>query len=263
MAASLRAAFAARKPGAAFVAYLTCGFPNAEATVPALLALEAGGADVLELGVPFSDPMADGGTIQRASEVALAGGATLTGCLAAVREARARGLRVPVVLMGYYNPCLAYGEARLVADAVSAGVAGFIIVDLPPEECRPFLGLCDAAGLAYVPLVAPTSADARMAELAKVARGFVYCVSVTGVTGARAALDDDLAAFVARVRKSVPDVPLAVGFGISTPEQVNSVGKFADGVVVGSAIISKLEQDGVDSLAPYVRSLLAQHRPNA
>lgn len=259
MAASLRAAFASRKPHAAFVAYLTCGFPDASATVPALLALQAGGADVLELGVPFSDPMADGGTIQRASEVALAGGATLAGCLAAVRAARAAGLTVPVVLMGYYNPALAYGEARLVADAAAAGVSGFILVDLPPEECASFLALCDGAGLAYIPLVAPTTADDRLRALAKVARGFVYCVSVTGVTGARAALDDDLAPFVARVRKHIPDVPLAVGFGISTPEHVAAVGKLADGVVMGSAIIAKLEAGGVQALTPFLQTLLA-HR---
>jgi tryptophan synthase len=300
MAASLRAAFSSRKPHAAFVAYLTCGFPDASATVPALLALQAGGADVLELGVPFSDPMADGGTIQcvrrllsllpagaadrcaaprlrarptsplpaaarlphlrrRASEVALSGGATLAGCLAAVRAARAAGLTVPVVLMGYYNPALAYGEARLVADAAAAGVSGFILVDLPPEECASFLALCDGAGLAYIPLVAPTTADDRLRALAKVARGFVYCVSVTGVTGARAALDDDLAPFVARVRKHIPDVPLAVGFGISTPEHVAAVGKLADGVVMGSAIIAKLEAGGVQALTPFLQTLLA-HR---
>ena len=259
MAASLRAAFASRAPGAAFIAYLPCNFPSAAATVPALLAREAGGADILELGVPFSDPMADGGAIQRASAAALAAGATLAGCLAAVRAARAAGLRVPVVLMGYYNTTLAYGEARLVADAVAAGVSGFIVVDLPPEEAASFLALCDGAGLAYVPLVAPTTADARLVQLAAVARGFVYCVSVTGVTGARAALDDDLAPFVARVRRHIPDVPLAVGFGISTPEHVAAVAKLADGVVVGSAIVTKLEQEGVGALEPFVRTLLA-HR---
>lgn len=176
-----------------------------------------------------------------------------------MRAARAAGLTVPVVLMGYYNPALAYGEARLVADAAAAGVSGFILVDLPPEECASFLALCDGAGLAYIPLVAPTTADDRLRALAKVARGFVYCVSVTGVTGARAALDDDLAPFVARVRKHIPDVPLAVGFGISTPEHVAAVGKLADGVVMGSAIIAKLEAGGVQALTPFLQTLLA-HR---
>lgn len=252
--AALRLAFASRKP--AFVAYLTCGFPSAAATVPALLAMQASGVDVIEVGVPFSDPMADGGTIQKANEVALAGGVTLADCLASVRAARAAGLTAPVVLMGYYNPVLRYGEARLVADAAAAGVDGFILVDLPLEECRPFLGACDAAGLAFVPLVAPTTTDARLAAIATIARGFVYCVSVTGVTGARSALPVDLAPFLARVRAAMPGLPLAVGFGISTRQQVDDVGALADGVVMGSAIIAKLQAEGVEGLRAFLGEVL-------
>jgi len=252
--AALRLAFASRKP--AFVGYLTCGFPTAAATVPALLAMQAAGVDVIEVGVPFSDPMADGGTIQRANELALAGGVTLTDCLAAVRAARAAGLTVPIVLMGYFNPLLRYGEARVVADAAAAGVDGFIVVDLPLEECRPFLAACDAAALAFVPLVAPTTTDARLAAIAAIARGFVYCVSVTGVTGARAALPADLAPFLARVRAAMPGLPLAVGFGISTRAQVEEVGALADGVVMGSAIVAKLQAEGVEGLQAFLTELL-------
>lgn len=254
MAAELTSAFTRAKP--AFVGYVTCGFPKLEATVPALLAMQRSGVDVIEVGVPFSDPIADGGTIQRASHIALTNGVHVGDCIAAVREARSKGLTVPVVFMSYYNPILRYGEAKLVDDCADAGVNGFIVVDLPVEECAPFLAQCDRRGLAFVPLVAPTTLDERLTQIAAVARGFVYCVSVLGVTGARTELPPDLAALVARVKAKIP-LPVAVGFGISTRAQVASVAAVADGVVMGSAIISALERGGPEGLAGFLTDVLA------
>lgn len=259
MADALSAAFAARRP--AFVAYLTAGFPKREATVPALLAMQEAGVDVIEVGVPFSDPLADGGTIQRANEVALRNGVTLADCLAMVTAARRGGLTVPVVLMGYYNPFLRYGEDALMADCVTAGINGFIVVDLPYDEAGSFLTKCRAAGRAFIPLVAPTTEPARLDKIAAVASGFVYCVSVTGVTGARTELPADLADFIARVRRHVTTAPLAVGFGISTREQAASVGALADGVVMGSAIIRQLESEGVEGLRSFLREVIPHAAP--
>ena len=235
---------------AALVGYLTGGYPGKGETVDLMLSLEAGGTDVIELGVPFTDPMADGATIQTCNEVALKQGVGLRECLAFVKEAREQGLTAPVVLMGYYNPFRAYGLEDLAADAAAAGVDGFIIVDLPPEEAslEGVLKACKEApggSLGYVPLVAPTTTDERMAYLAEAAAstggGMLYCVSVTGVTGGAAALTSDLAPFLARVRAAAGDVPLAVGFGISTPDHVKETAALADGVVVGSAIIRSLD----------------------
>jgi tryptophan synthase len=239
----LKGAFAARNAAGkpAFVAFLTAGYPTLASTVPSMLTLQAAGCDVIEVGVAFSDPLADGGTIAKASEGALANGVSLAWTLQAVRDARAAGLTVPVVLMGYINPVLAYGQARLVADAAAAGVDGFIVVDLLPEDAGSFLALCGAAGLAFVPLVAPTTPDARLPLIAAAASAFVYCVSVTGVTGARTELPPDLADFLRRVRAHVK-LPLAVGFGLSTPAHVAAVGGLAEGVVMGSAIVRAMEE---------------------
>jgi len=225
---------------AQFIAYLTAGYPNPNETVDLLLAMQAGGADVLELGVPFTDPQADGATIQKANEVALSHGVSLAKCIELVAQARAKGLTVPVVLMGYYNPFLAFGLDALMDASKKAGVDGFIVVDLPPEEGATFVAKATSRGLAYVPLVSPTTTDERIAYLSSNAGSFLYCVSVTGVTGARGALPADLKAFVSRVRKNA-NVPLAVGFGISTPEQVTEVSELSEGVVVGSAIISTID----------------------
>jgi len=257
-AAHLNAAFAARAGtgSPAFIAFLTAGYPALATTVPAMAAMDAAGVDIIELGVPFSDPMADGGTIAKANHVALANGVTLAWTLDAVRAARAAGVRAPVVLMGYLNPLLAYGAA-LAADAAAAGVAGFIVVDLPPDDAGPLRGALAGAGLALVPLVAPTTADARLARIGAAAASFVYCVSVTGVTGARADLPPDLGAFVARVRAGIPRAPLAVGFGLSTRAHVDAVAKIADGVVMGSAIVRALEKGGV----PELEKLLADVVP--
>jgi tryptophan synthase len=241
----LKSAFAARnavgKP--AFVGFLTSGYPALESTVPALLTMQASGVDIIEVGIAFSDPLADGGTIAKASEGALKNGVSLAWTLGAVREAREKGLQTPIVLMGYINPILAYGQAKLVADAAAAGVDGFIVVDLLPEDAGGFLAHCGAAGLAFVPLVAPTTPDARLPLIASAASAFVYCVSVTGVTGARTELPPDLADFLRRVRAHVKQ-PLAVGFGLSTPAHVAAVGGLAEGVVMGSAIVRAMEEGG-------------------
>ena len=215
----------------------------------ALVALQQGGADIIEVGVPFSDPMADGGTIQRANTAALASGMDLGAVLQLIRDARAAGVTVPIVMMGYINPMLAYGLERCASDCKAAGVDGFIVVDAPPEEARStgLMDVCAKHGLDYVPLVAPTSTDERIADLAKSSTSFIYCVSVAGVTGARSALPTDLNAFLERIRKHTAQ-PLAVGFGISKREHVLDVQSFgADGVVVGSAIVAALESAGPDA----------------
>ncbi len=292
MAARIEAAFRKGDKGPAFVAYVTAGFPSPADTVPALLAMQEAGVDVIEVrptlpstpdsplpfppltlppspiplslpsqvGVPFSDPMADGGTIQIANERALGQGVTLRTVLALVAQARAQGLTTPVVLMGYYNPLLAYGERALVEDAAKAGVDGFIVVDLPPEHAGPFLSHLDTRGLGYIPLVAPTTAEERFADIAKAARGFIYCVSVLGVTGARSELPPDLAAFAGRVRAHCGGKPFAVGFGLSTAEHVASVGKLADGVVMGSAVIRALEKGGVEGMKAFLLGVVPQKR---
>ena len=222
------------------IAYLTAGYPNPNETVDLLLAMQQGGADILELGVPFTDPQADGATIQKANEVALKFNVSLKNCIDMVAQARAKGLTIPVVLMGYFNPFLAFGLDNLMDASKAAGVDGFIVVDLPPEEGATFVQKASSRGLTYVPLVSPTTTDDRIKYLSTNAGSFLYCVSVTGVTGARGALPSDLAPFVERIRKNT-DAPLAVGFGISTPDQVKQVSDIAEGVVVGSAIISSID----------------------
>lgn len=199
--------------------------------------------------------MADGSTIQRSNQVALENGVTMGDCIAMVREARAAGLSVPVVFMGYLNPFLRYGDERLVADCAAAGVDGFIIVDLPPEDATGFIDACDKGGLAFVPLIAPSTSMDRFEIVAARAKGFVYLVSVMGVTGARSALPADLNKLVADVKSRV-SVPVAVGFGVSTREQVDSLGRLADGVVMGSAIVSKVESEGVDGLRAFLRQVV-------
>jgi tryptophan synthase alpha chain len=195
---------------------------------------------MLELGVPFSDPLADGATIQRAGFVALRHGVTASACLEAVRELRARGLEVPVLLMGYYNPILACGPEAFAADAAAAGVDGLIVVDLPPEEAGLLQEACRARGLDLVYLLAPTSTAERVALVARQASGFIYCVSVTGVTGARSSLPPELPAFIGRVRRQT-SLPLAVGFGISSRAHVEAVGRVAEVAVVGSALIDVID----------------------
>ena len=209
--------------------------------------MQEGGASVIELGIPYTDPQADGATIQHTNQVAIKGGTSkISQCLEMVTQAREMGLTIPVVLMGYYNPFLQYGIDKLCEDAKAAGADGFIVVDLPPEEGIELNKSCLKHGLSNIPLIAPTSSDERIGYLTDIASTFLYCVSVTGVTGARAALPDDLEAFLDRVRAKT-NLPLAVGFGISTPDMVQDVANISDGVVVGSAILKALEAAGEDA----------------
>ncbi|CAM1509274.1 Fc.00g030130.m01.CDS01 [Cosmosporella sp. VM-42] len=225
----------------ALVTYVTAGYPRPEDTPDVLLAMERGGADVLELGAPFTDPIADGPTIQTANTIALANGVTIESTLAMVKEARSRGLKAPVMLMGYYNPLLSYGEERLLQDCQTSGVNGFIVVDLPPEEAISFRKLCTKGGLSYVPLIAPATSDTRMRILCQLADSFIYVVSRMGVTGATGTLNANLPELLERVKKYSGNKPAAVGFGVSTREHFQSVASIADGVVVGSQIVTTIK----------------------
>ena len=240
---------------AALMPYFTIGFPDQPTSVEVIEAI-APHSDLLELGVPFSDPLADGPTVQRSTQIALENGTTTAVCLETVRTLRQRGVTIPVMLMGYYNPILAYGQEKYVADAAAVGVDGFIVPDLPLEEAGDLEALAAAVGLAHIHFLAPTSTPERIASVAQRASGFIYLVSVAGVTGARATVQADLADFVERVRGQA-SVPLAVGFGIGTPEQAASVGHMADGVIVGSALINAVDQavDKPAAAKQFVQSL--------
>ena len=247
--ARLRAAFAraAAQGRAAFVPYLTAGFPNAETSLRSALAL-ARHADVLEVGLPYSDPLGDGPTIQRASEVALAAGTRSADVFALVRRLRQES-DAAIVVMTYYNPIYCYrgpggeGEAGFVHDLRAAGGDGVILPDLPPDEADTLIPLAREAGLATVFLVAPTSTEARLATVTAASRGFVYAVSVTGVTGARDSVGSEVAALVARTRGHT-DLPIAVGFGVASPTTAHEVAVAADGVVVGSHLVRTIAEGG-------------------
>ena len=209
--------------------------------------MQEGGASIIELGIPYTDPQADGATIQHTNQVAIKGGTSeLHQCLQMVTDARALGLTVPVILMGYYNPFLQYGLEKLCKETKEAGADGFIVVDLPPEEGIELNKACVQYGLSNVPLIAPTSSAKRIEALVGMASTFLYCVSVTGVTGARDSLPPDLEEFIQRVRAAT-DLPLAVGFGISNPDMVQGVANMADGVVIGSAILKAMDATGEDA----------------
>ncbi len=242
----------------ALIPFLTAGDPDLATTEALVHALVSAGADLIELGMPFSDPMADGPTIQAASERALAAGTRLVDVLALVQRVREH-TNVPIVLMGYYNPVFHYGSERFVRDAAAAGVDGLLLVDLPPEEADEIAGPLRAAGLCQITLLAPTTPPERMAQLAARAEGFLYYVSMTGVTGAQQV---DAAAIETAVRtlRELSPVPVAVGFGISTAADVAAVGAFADAVVVGSALVKVIAAHGrdadlVERIATFVREL--------
>ncbi len=245
-----------REPGRpAFLPYVMGGWPD-PATSARHARLLARHADVIELGIPFSDPLADGPTIQHSTQVALEGGTTLADCLAMLRELRRRGVAAPVLLFGYYNPFLAYGLPALARDARAAGAQGFIVPDLPLDEAADLEAAATGEGLALIQFLAPTSSAPRIAAVCARARGFIYLGSVTGTTGARAALQGDLAGFIGRVRAQTA-TPLAVGVGISTPQQAATVGRLADGVIVGSALVNAVDAAGDKpaAAAAFVRAL--------
>eukprot|EP01104_Vermistella_antarctica_P001744 TRINITY_DN1186_c0_g1_i2.p1 TRINITY_DN1186_c0_g1~~TRINITY_DN1186_c0_g1_i2.p1 ORF type:complete len:281 (-),score=43.57 TRINITY_DN1186_c0_g1_i2:111-926(-) len=227
---------------AALVAFITCGYPTVADTVPTMLALQRGGTNVIELGVPFSDPVADGPTIQEAAFVALQNGVTFQGCLDLLIEARSKGLTIPVLFMGYLNVFYQFGMERVVTASKAAGANGFIVVDYPPEESVSFRTLCAANNMALVPLIAPTTSPDRIKYICSAAQGFVYCVSMTGVTGSTAKdLPAKLKSYVHSIQ-SQTDLPVAVGFGINHRRHFKSVSDIADGVVIGTAIIRILNR---------------------
>ena len=239
----------------AIIPFVPGGWPERDATVEIVRAAVDAGADAFEIGLPFSDPLADGVTNQRAYQQALENGFTLSDLLDVVRTLRAGGVRVPLLVMGYFNPLLAYGVSRFVRDAADAGVDGLIIVDAPPEEAGELELSAREAGLHVVYLLAPTSTDERIRLVAEHASGFIYCVSVTGTTGARGELSKELPAFIARVRERT-DLPLAVGFGVSERAHVEAIGEMADAAVVGSAFVTMVAEAEVSSRPERVRAFV-------
>lgn len=231
----------------ALITYFTAGDPSRELTAEIALTLEKSGADIIELGVPFSDPMADGPTIQLASERSLENGTTLGDSINIVAEIRKKS-EIPILLFGYYNPFFSYGHQKFAEDAKAAGVDGVLIVDLPPEEAGDLKEQTDKCGLDFVFLLAPTSTGDRISLVSEYSSGFVYLVSVTGVTGARATMDYSIEKLVKAIKANT-DLPVGVGFGVSTPEQVREISKFADAVIVGSALVKIIEKDGSDRAA--------------
>lgn len=242
---------------AALMPYFTLGYPDLETCLDIISAI-APHSDLLELGVPFSDPIADGPTIQLSTQAALENGTTTRGCLQMVRTLREKGIDTPAMLMGYYNPILAYGQEAFVRDAAAAGVDGFIVPDLPPEEADELAELAGAHGLALIYFLAPTSNPERVRLVAERANGFIYLVSITGITGTKEADESDLHELIAQVRE-LTDVPLAVGFGINTPERAAAIAQLADGVIVGSALVKTVgdapPQQQASAAAEFVRKL--------
>ena len=241
---------------AGFVPFIMAGDPDLGVTRELLRAAADGGADLIELGVPFSDPMADGPALQRSAERALAAGTTLTGVLEVVAEFR-RDSSIPIVLFGYANPFLRYGAERLARDAVASGADGVLCVDLPPEEADDLQLATDAADLDLIFLLAPTSDRTRVDQVRTRARGFVYYVSITGVTGAAAPVADEVAAMVRRVQ-ALTSLPIGVGFGITTPAQAAEVARVADAVVVGSALMRLVEKHPGAALLPAASDFLCR-----
>lgn len=232
-----------------FMPYFPLGYPDLETSMDVIEALAAHGADLIEVGLSFSDPLADGPVIQHATQIALERGITVRKSLEAVKELRSRGVEIPLVLMGYYNPMLAYGLEKFICDAINAGADGFIVPDLPAEESDELTSALDNLGgrvedgdfpsyrdHPLIPMIAPTTPNERMEMIARKAKGFIYLVSVTGVTGERKSISDSLGESIARLRQHTT-IPVCVGFGISTPDQAKEVGRMADGVIVGTACV--------------------------
>jgi tryptophan synthase alpha chain len=239
--------------------YLAVGYPTVETTVRLARALAEAGADIFELGVPYSDPLADGATIQRATQAALRHGVTPLMCLDVAAEIR-RAIDTPILLMSYYNPIARFGGPDFCRAAATAGVDGLIVPDLPPEEAEELEAATATCHLDLIFLVAPTSTDARLALISRVATGFIYCVALAGVTGARSEVASGLSSYLTRVR-SFTDLPLAVGFGLSRPEHVQVVAGHADGAIVGAALVDRIDasppDDQVAGAAAYIRDLAA------
>lgn len=249
---------------AGLVTFITAGDPDLKTSAELIAGMPAAGADIMEIGMPFSDPMADGPAIQFGSQRALAAGMTVKGTLSLIRDFRESDNETPIVLMGYFNPIYSYGVDQFVLDAKAAGVDGFIIVDLPPEEEIEFAIPAQKAGLDFIYLTTPTADDARLQKITERASGFVYYVSITGVTGTASAVTSDVDEAVKRIR-AVTDLPVAIGFGINTPDQAKTMAAVSDAAVVGSAIVktiaSNLDENGkakddlVEAVLSYVSDL--------
>ena len=237
------------------IPFVTVGFPDVDTTLDIVAALVESGAAAVELGVPFSDPLAEGPTIQKSSFRALKQGVTLSDCLDVAAELRQRGTRVPLVLMGYYNPFLAYGLEAVAERAQKVGVDGFIVPDLPVEETAPMLEACHRHDIALIPLLAPTSTDERITEACALGRGFIYCISLLGVTAARVEPSPEAANLIQRVRQNT-SLPLALGFGISRKEQVDALVDSVDAVVVGSALVDAIANASPDERISKVRMFM-------
>ena len=241
----------------AFVSYVMAGDPDYATSLQIVLGLPAAGVDIIELGMPFTDPMADGTTIQLAGQRALNGGQTLEKTLQIARALRQVDQLTPIVMMGYYNPIFSRGVPRFLADAKAAGIDGLIVVDLPPEEDSELCIPAQAAGLNFIRLATPTTDDARLPKVLTNTSGFVYYVSITGITGAAAAQATDVGPEVARI-KAQTDLPVIVGFGINTPEAAQAIASVADGAVVGSAIVAQIAAGkSVDQVLAFVAGLAA------
>ena len=250
-----------QKDRAACMPYFTLGYPDMGTSLDIIEACAENGADLIELGIPFSDPLADGPTIQASSAMALKNGATLEKILTLVGRVRERS-EMPILLFGAYNPFFHYGHEALARRAVEVGVDGFLVPDVPIEESGEFEEVCRAAGLSMIYLVAPTTPEGRMREIAERGSGFLYYISLKGVTGVEIKIDEDLREQVQRLRRIASPLPVAVGFGIQTPEHARAVADVADAVVVGSALIRLIDQnkdapDLLDQVAQYTRSLKA------
>ena len=239
----------------ALIPYITAGDPLKSSTVPLLHGMVEAGSDILEIGVPFSDPMADGPAIQRSSERALKNGIGLSDVLGFVKTFREKDDLTPVVLMGYANPIEAMGVEKFVAAAKVAGVDGTIVVDYPPEECGPFADLCGKAGLDCIFLLAPTSTDARIREVARAGTGYLYYVSLKGVTGVKTIDAAEVAAQLPRLR-AVSKLPIGVGFGIRDAESALAISKIADAVIIGTRIVQEIESAGAENAVARVKALL-------
>ncbi|MBI4690759.1 MAG: tryptophan synthase subunit alpha [Nitrospirae bacterium] len=237
----------------AFIPYIMAGDPSIEKTKELVITLEECGADIVELGVPFTDPLADGPTIQRASERALKNGVTLKSVISLVRDLRTR-TKIPLVLMTYYNPVFKYGEERFVNDAKDAGVDGVIIPDLPPDEASSFIRLTKKSDIASIFLLAPTSTEDRIKIVVKASRGFIYYVSMTGITGSQLLLDGSIEKSINNIRR-ITDKSIAVGFGVSTPEEAEAVSRISDGVIVGSAIVKKVQENSDEGIRDFLLKL--------
>ena len=243
---------------AALAPFVTVGYPDMPTSVEMAVAILESGADMLEMGIPFSDPLADGPTVQMTSFRALENGTTLRDALECLRGLRERGVDSPLVFMGYLNPFLNYGMERFAEEASEAGMDGIIIPDLPPEEAAPYKKILNSHGIHLIPLLAPTSTEKRIEQACKQASGFIYCVSVTGVTGARSELSGGVEGLARRIRAR-SDLPILVGFGVSRREHVESIARFADGAVLASAMLDSVSQvpteDAAETAARFVRGL--------